>query len=419
MGQALLPGDKSISHRAAMIAAIAEGKSVISNFASSLDCQSTLDCLKSLGASVYQQGSVVEIEGRGLDGLCPPGAILDAGNSGSTMRMLSGILAGQNFTSEITGDDSLRRRPMQRIIEPLQAMGARIEAREGKYAPLRITGGRLSPINFIPPVASAQVKSCVLLAGLFADGVTTILERIKTRNHTELMLKEFGAEISSYGDQISITGRPKLQGRHYAVPADLSSAAFFIVAALIVPGSEIVIKDVGLNPSRTGILHALSRLGARIGIENERKQHGEPVGDLIVTHSRLFAGQETGTLRGELIANIIDEVPVLAVLATQVDGGITFRDAQELRVKESDRIRAVVGGLRAMGAEVDEFEDGMAVKGRQRLRGAQVDSCGDHRIAMAFAIAGLIAEGETEILGSQSAAISFPEFFATLDGLSQ
>jgi 3-phosphoshikimate 1-carboxyvinyltransferase len=324
--------------------------------------------------------------------------------------MLSGILAGQKFTTGITGDESIQRRPMRRIIDPLTLMGARIEAREDNFAPLRITGGNLKGIEYSPPIASAQVKSCILLAGLFADGRTTVIEKTPTRNHTEVMMRECGAAISDAG--ISVLGRkPLLALGDYTVAGDLSSAAFFIVAALITPNAELRLRQIGNNPSRTALIDVLRELGARIEIENPRLAHGEPVAEIVVKSSELKGDLE---LSGAIIANLIDEIPILAVAATKLCGTLTIREAHELRVKESDRIRAIVENLRRMGVEVEEFEDGLRLMGPQSLSGAQIESFGDHRIAMSFAVAGLVAEGETEIFGADAASVSLPEFFQIL-----
>lgn len=415
-GDFQLPGDKSISHRSAMFAAIGDGQSIIRNYSSARDCQSTLDCLEALGVKVNRQEERITIDGVGLDGLQPSPEVLDAGNSGSTIRMLSGILAGQSFSTEITGDESIQRRPMKRIIDPLVLMGARIEARDGNFAPLKITGGNLRAIEYRPPVASAQVKSCVLLAGLFAEGKTSVIEKTPTRNHTEVMMRETGAAIETEpyedGEMISVTGRKPLRALgDYTVAGDLSSAAFFIAAALISPDAGIRLRHIGINPSRIGLIEVLKRIGGRIEIENQRLAHGEPVADIFAQSSELRGDLE---LSGAIIANLIDEIPILAVAATQLDGTLTIRGAHELRVKESDRIRAIVDNLRLMGIEVEEFDDGMRIKGKQKLSGARVDSCGDHRIAMSFAVAGLIATGQTEIAGADAASVSLPEFYQLL-----
>ncbi|MGH9841134.1 MAG: 3-phosphoshikimate 1-carboxyvinyltransferase [Blastocatellia bacterium] len=408
-GDFQLPGDKSISHRSAMFAAIGDGVSRIRNYSSARDCQSTLDCLEALGVQVKREPGLITVQGVGIDGLRAPSQVLDAGNSGTTIRLLSGILAGQNFRTEITGDESIRRRPMKRIIEPLTKMGARIEARDDSFAPLVIHGGNLKTVEYEPPVASAQVKSCVLLAGLFTEGKTTVIEKTPTRNHTEVMLRECGAATEIEGGRISVIGRQPLRALgDYTVAGDLSSAAFFIVAALIVPDAEISLRHIGVNPSRTALIDVLRQIGAKIEITNRRLAHGEPVADIIARTSNLAGDLE---LSGAVIANLIDEIPVLAVAATKLDGALTIRDARELRVKESDRIRAIADNLRRMGIEVNEFEDGLQMRGKQTLRGARVESFGDHRIAMAFAVAGLIAAGKTEIHDADAASVSLPEFY--------
>lgn len=413
-GDFQLPGDKSISHRSAMFAAIGDGQSKLRNYSSARDCQSTLDCLEALGVSVKREPEVITVEGVGFDGLRQASQVLDVGNSGSTIRMLSGILAGQNFTTEITGDESIQRRPMKRIIDPLTLMGASVEAGEGNFAPLKISGGNLLAIEYTPPIASAQVKSCVLLAGLFAGGKTTVVEKTPTRNHTEVMLREVGAaiEISEDGERISVVGGQRLKPLgDYTVAGDLSSAAFFIVAALIAPDAEIKLQHIGVNPSRTALIDVLKQIGGQIEVENQRLAHGEPVADFVIRSSKLSGDLE---LSGAVIANLIDEIPILAVAATQLAGTLTIRDARELRVKESDRIRSIVDNLRLMGIEVEEFDDGLRLTGKQQLRGARVESFGDHRIAMAFTVAGLIAEGETEIVGAEAASVSLPEFYQLL-----
>ena len=420
-GTIRLPCDKSISHRSAMLAAIADGTSRITNFAASEDCSSTLKCLEGLGVHVGRDGTTVEIKGRGKHGLQVPRGPLDCGNSGTTMRLLSGILAGQSFETTLVGDESLSRRPMRRIIGPLSEMGAAIESTDG-HAPLAITGrSPLHSIDFTLPVASAQLKSCVLLAGLFADGETSVVEPIPTRDHTERMLRGFGVEVRAEdapgGKRISLTGDSRLVARNITVPSDISSAAFFLVAAACLPGSNIEMPNVGLNPTRAGILEVLRRFGVLIEIGGESLSGGEPVGTLVVKDHSELNGGDSNRIDGPIVANIIDEVPILAVFGTQVQGGIEVRDAGELRVKESDRIAAVAENLRRMEADVEEFEDGLRV-GRSRLKGATVDSFGDHRIAMAFAVAGLLAEGETEIRGAECAAVSFPNFFDVLSSIT-
>lgn len=415
-GDFQLPGDKSISHRSALFAALGAGSSQLRNYSSARDCQSTLDCLAALGVQIKREPDLITIEGAGLAGLRPSSGRLDAGNSGSTIRMLAGILAGQDFTTEITGDESIERRPMKRIIEPLKLMGARIEARDENFAPLKIRGGQLRAIEYTPPVASAQVKSCVLLAGLFAEGKTTVVEKTPTRNHTEVMLRQCGALIDvaphADGARISVTGQHPVRALGaYTVAGDLSSAAFFIVAALLVPNAEIRLRHIGINPSRTALLEVLKGMGGQIEIANQRLAHGEPVADIVARSSTLRGALE---LSGAVIANLIDEIPILAVAATQLDGTLVIRDARELRVKESDRLHAITDNLRRMGVTVEEFADGLSLSGPQQLRGAQLESFDDHRIAMAFAVAGLIATGETDIFGADAASVSLPEFYQLL-----
>lgn len=414
-GALRLPGDKSISHRYAILGAIAEGETRIRNYATGADCRSTLECLRALGTPVEREGEEVVIRGRGLGGFEPAAATLDAGNSGSTMRLLAGVLAGQPFVTRISGDASLSRRPMDRILRPLTLMGAEVKAREDRFPPLEIRGGPLRAIEYELPVASAQVKSCVLLAGLYAEGRTTVVEPVRTRDHTEIALRHFGAEIETAGRRISVAGRPRLEGRRLEVPGDLSSAAFFIAAALILPGSELVIEDVGLNPTRSALLDVLCSMGARIRILNLREQAGELVGDVEVRSSPVRGG----AIEKATTAALIDEIPVLAVLGALSEEGLTVRDAAELRVKETDRIATVAENLRRMGAVIETSADGFHVPGRQKLRGAALDSFGDHRIAMAFSIAALAAEGESLLEGAEAAAVSFPEFFHLLGELTR
>ena len=421
MGTIRLPGDKSISHRAALLSAIADGTSRITNFAESEDCTSTLTCLAGLGVEIKRDGSTLDITGGGKRGLSAPPVPLDCGNSGTTMRLLSGIVAGQPFETTLTGDESLSRRPMRRIIGPLSQMGAEIRSADG-MAPLAIRGKcPLNPIIFALPVASAQLKSCVLLAGLYAEGDTTVREPVPTRDHTERMLRAFGVDIrvndSPNGRAITVAGDSELTATDVTIPSDVSSAAFFLVAAACLAGSSVELPDVGLNPTRTGVIDVLRRFGARIDIEEEAESGGEPIGKLIVKDHSTLGSRDSNLIGGPIVANLIDEVPILAVFGTQVEGGIEIRDAGELRVKESDRIAAVAENLRRMGAEVEEFDDGLRV-GRSRLKGASIESFGDHRIAMAFAVAGLFAEGETEIRGHECAAVSFPSFFDVLSSVT-
>ncbi len=394
------PGDKSISHRYAMIAALAEGASELRHFAAAADCHSTLDCMKALGATVKVDKDTVRIAGRGLRGLKGTRRALDAGNSGTTMRLLAGILAGQEFTSQLTGDASLQKRPMKRIVGPLRQMGADIRARDDNFAPLEIRGGRLHGIDFKMPMASAQVKSAVLLAGLFAEGETIVTEPARTRDHTELALEEFGAPIEKSGKTIRIqglaagNGTAKLQSRSLDIPGDLSSAVFFIAAASLFPDSNLLIHNVGLNPTRTAILDLFVSMGASFQMLSVRSAHGEIVGDLAVKGASL----KGGVIEGQQIPLVIDELPMLAALGPYTEQGIEIRDAAELRVKESDRIAALAENLRRMGATVEERPDGLRVEGRAagKLRGAEIEPHGDHRIAMAFAVAALGANEDLE-----------------------
>ena len=421
-GNVVLPGDKSISHRAAMFSAIASGTSEIENFAASDDCSSTLKCLEKLGVEYVRSGTRLTVHGRGKNGLTAPIEPLDCGNSGTTMRLISGILAGQPFVTTLIGDESLSVRPMRRVIDPLNEMGANIESVDG-HAPLLIKGTKdLRPIEYILPVASAQIKSCVLLAGLFATGDTSVTENGRTRDHTERMLRNFGASISIVdhedGNRITISGNSQLTGGDINVPSDVSASAFFAVAAACQDGSHVSMNNVGLNPTRNGYLDVLRRFGANIKIFDEHETGGEPCGTIAVFGGGELGGTpETRVIKGEMIANVIDEIPILAVFGTQVSGGIEIRDAGELRVKESDRIASVVENLKRMGADVTEYDDGLRV-GCSKLKGAEIDSFGDHRIAMAFAVAGLFASGETTIIGAECAAVSFPGFFESLESIA-
>jgi len=411
-GSLRLPGDKSISHRYGMLAAFADGVSRFTNFSTGADCASTLSCMQALGAKVNRINDEA-IEVTGVAGsVTPSGQPLDCGNSGSTMRMISGLLAPQcgNFT--LIGDASLSRRPMERIRKPLEAMGAHITLTDG-HAPLTIHGRSLKPIDYTTPVPSAQVKTCVLLASLQTDGTTTVREAVRTRDHSELALRAFGATLSRTIDSVSIAGPQQLHAIDAAVPGDISSAAFFLCAAALFPGSGLVLDSLGLNPTRATLLDVLTALGASIAVLNLEERNAELVGTVQI--SAPPEGLGTTAVTGALAAQLIDELPVLAAIAPYTSGGIRIRDAKELRVKESDRIDLVVKNLRAMGAEVAEFEDGVDVPGGQTLHGATVDSGGDHRIAMAFSVAALRAEGESVIQGAESAAISFPEFFDLLD----
>lgn len=413
-GSVLVPGDKSISHRYAMIAAIAEGASKIHNYATGADCHSTLDCLRGLGIVWRKNGNDVEVEGRGLNGMTQPGEPLDAGNSGSTIRMLSGILAAQPFETTIGGDESLSRRPMERIMKPLREMGADIEAQDTRYPPLTIRGGALRAIDYTLPVASAQVKSCVLLAGLFADGETIVREPVQTRDHTEVALRTFGAEVTSRKGMIAIHGKPALKAQELLVPGDISSAAFFLVAASMLPGSDLVIRAVGLNPTRTALIDFLVGVGARIRVLDIEQSGGELIGNLHVAGGSITGG----TIEGALTAALIDEIPALAVLGAVSREGLVVKDAGELRVKETDRIATVVENFRRMGVAVEAGADGFRVPGGQKFHAAELDSFGDHRIAMAFAVAALAADGESVVRGADAASVSFPEFFTSLRAVS-
>ena len=419
-GSVGLPGDKSISHRTALIAALASGKTDIRRFSSAQDCASTLACLQQLGVSIeIDDAGLVHIEG--TQQLKAPTAPLDCGNSGSTMRILAGVLAGQNFTAELIGDESLSSRPMRRIIEPLELMGARIESNDGK-PPLRIHGSNsLLPITYELPVASAQVKSAILFAALFANGRTTVIEKSPSRDHTERLFNGFGVPVTT-NDALSITidGPARFTGGAIAIPGDISSAAYFIAAAMLLPNSELTIAEVGLNPTRAAFLSVFNSWGADISTSDVRTERNEPVGRITVRGGlRSVPREEDRILSGAMIPSLIDELPLLAVVGTQVPGGIQIRDAEELRLKESDRLQATAINLRAMGADVDEFDDGIAVSGPTQLRGAAIDSFNDHRIAMAFSIAALLADGETEIKNSECVAISFPEFFSILNTVAE
>jgi len=410
-----LPGDKSISHRYAILASLAEGVSEIRNYSSSADCRSTIECMRKLGIEIDVSPERVRVVGKGLDGLRAPKRALDSGNSGSTIRMLSGVLAGQNFTSTITGDKSLQRRPMRRVAEPLRQMGADIRAKDGDRAPIEIHGAKLRAIDHTPPIPSAQVKSAILLAGLYADGVTTVRESVRTRDHTEITLREMGANIESSKGEIRIHPRPRLQAHQFIVPGDLSGSVFLIGAALVLPESAIMLHNVGLNPTRTKVLDFLISIGACINLASVQLREGELIGDV----SARYAPLSGGTISGPQVVEMIDELPMLAALGPYTEQGIEIHDAKELRVKESDRIAALSEGLKAMGAKVEEFPDGMRVEGKSagKLRGAKVDPQGDHRIAMALAIAALGAQGDTGIRDSECVGISFPEFFKTLEKL--
>lgn len=407
-GRLRVAADKSISHRAALIGALTDGETAIENFLAADDCLSTLACLRALGVPVDRRGGAVVVRGGGMR-LRAPSEVLDAGNSGTTIRLLTGVLAAQPFVAEITGDASLRRRPMDRVIQPLAQMGARIEALGGgRCPPLRITGGPLRGITYTLQVASAQVKSAVLLAGLQAAGATTVVEPVPSRDHTERMLRWFGAAVRRDGDRITVAAA-SLRARPVSVPGDISSAAFFLAAAAARPGSEVTVEAVGVNPTRTGVLDVLRAMGAAVEIRNAVERCGEPVGDVVIRGGRLRGVR----IAGAVIPRVIDELPVLCVAAAAAGGATTIADAAELRVKESDRIGVMARGLRALGIEVDEHPDGMTIHGG-RLRSGAVDSGGDHRVAMAFAVAGLLADGPVTVSGADVVAVSFPGFFDTL-----
>jgi len=409
-GSLRLPGDKSISHRYAMIASIAEGSSRLEGYSTGADCQSTLGCVEALGIRVERAPGVVIVHGTGLDGWRAPSGQLDAGNSGSTIRMISGMLAAQPFDSTIGGDESLSKRPMERIMKPLALMGARITAHNGKYPPLSIHGGRLTGIEYEPPMASAQVKTCVLFAGLHAEGVTSVIEKTQTRNHTEVALHEFGAKLRHEGDVISVEGRPRLKARTLQVPGDLSSAAFFLVATLLRPDSHLVLEGVGISPSRTALIDWLRSIGANIEVRDQKLSAGEPIGTIEVHSSDI----EGGIIEKAMTAALIDEIPVLAVLGATSRKGLIVRDASELRVKETDRIATVAENMQRMGVKMEVGPDGFSIPGGQKFRAAMVDSFGDHRIAMAFAVAALAADGDCTIDNAEAASVSFPEFYDTL-----
>ena len=410
-GELSVPGDKSISHRAVMFGSLASGTTEITHFLKGADCLSTIGCFRQMGVEIEEQKDRILVHGRGLHGLSAPSSVLDCGNSGTTTRLISGILAGQSFSSQLTGDASIRKRPMGRIIRPLRQMGASIESLSGNgCAPLRIEGRPLHAISYDSPVASAQVKSCVLLAGLYADGPTSVTEPALSRNHTELMLSSLGAELTRKGTTATINPEPVLTGTSIHVPGDISSAAFFLAAGLMVPGSEILLKNVGINPTRDGILRVIRAMGGSLEILNRTNSGGEEAADLLVRSSSLH-----GTvLEGELIPTLIDEIPVIAVLAAFAEGTTIIRNAEELKVKESNRLDIMVDGLSRMGADIEGTDDGMIIRGGKSLHGAVIDSHLDHRIAMSFAVAALAADGETEILDADCVNISYPEFYRDL-----
>ena len=410
-GEVSVPGDKSISHRAVMFGSLAKGTTKITHFLEGADCLSTISCFRKMGIDIENNSGEILVHGKGLHGLSAPVDILDVGNSGTTTRLISGILAGQNFVSELTGDDSIQSRPMKRIMTPLLSMGADIASIKGNNCvPLRIIGHPLKAIHYDSPVASAQVKSCVLLAGMYSDGITSVTEPVLSRNHTEIMLNYFGAQVTSEGTTASIAPEPSLFAREITVPGDISSAAFFIAAGLLIPGSELLIKNVGINPTRDGILRVCRQMGANLELLNTRTQCGEPVADILVKHSEL-----NGTvIEGDLIPTLIDELPVIAVMAACANGETIIRNAEELKVKESNRLEIIVHHLSEMGCDITGTEDGMIIRGGKPLHGAVLDSHLDHRIAMSFAVAGLVADGETEITNADCVNISYPGFYRDL-----
>lgn len=410
-GEVTVPGDKSISHRAVMFGALSQGITEVTNFLQGADCLSTIDCFRRLGIQIKNTPEKIVIHGKGLHGLTQSDSILDVGNSGTTTRLISGILAGQTFETTLNGDASIQSRPMKRIMEPLSLMGADIVSLRGNHcAPLQIRGTALHGIHYHSKVASAQVKSCILLAGLYADGLTSVTEPSVSRNHTELMLRGFGANVLCEGKTASITPNPELYGQKIEVPGDISSAAYFIAAGLLVPGSEILIKNVGINPTRDGLLRVCNAMGADIELKNKREHGGEPVADILVRHSNLNAA----TIEGEIIPTLIDELPMIAVMACFAKGTTIIKDAAELKVKESDRIAVMVENLSRMGAHITAADDGMIIEGGYPLHGAEIDSHLDHRIAMSFAVAALAAEGETKILDADCVNISYPNFYKDL-----
>jgi len=406
-GSCCVPGDKSISHRAALIGSMAEGKTVIHNFSKGDDCRRTLQCLKALGVEIQQENAKLCIQGRGLNGFCEPDNLLDAVNSGTTLRLLLGLLTGQDFFSVITGDPSLCRRPMGRVIEPLVKMGAEIRARcDNTLPPICIRGtNSVHPLEYTLPIPSAQVKSAILLAGMNAKGQTTVVQQLPSRDHTERMLQYFGAPLTIKDNVICLQGKRPIKGQEIRIPGDISSAAFIMVAAVLVPGSQVLIKDVGINPTRTGIIDVLRMMGAEIEVLDQRSWNGEPVADLMIR-----SGQLKGTeIKNPLLPRVLDEIPVLAVAAAAAEGETVISDAAELRVKETDRLKAIASELRKMKIEIKEKHDGLIIRGGQ-LRAARVKSWGDHRMAMALAVAGLIADGETVIEDADCIDISFPDF---------
>lgn len=410
------PPDKSISHRSVIFSSLAKGTSTVRNFLRAHDTLSTMNAFRSLGIEIIDEGPALTIHGKGVHGLSEPQDVIDCGNSGTTIRLLSGVLSGSPFFSVLTGDSSLRTRPMGRVIKPLSLMGARIIARDdNRYPPLAIKGGNLSPIKYVMPVASAQVKSSLLLAGLYAEGNTEIVEPVKSRDHSEKMLTAFGADLTVEGLRIIVRGGREMRPLDTQVPGDFSSAAFFIVASLLIPGAEITARNVGLNPTRTGLLGVLKDMGAVIEVSNIHNVSGEPVGDI---YCRGKSALKAVSITGEMVPSLIDEFPILCVAAALAEGTTTIKGAEELRVKESDRIHTIATELRKMGVDLEEYPDGLSIKGTEKIYGAEVESHGDHRIAMSMAVAALAAEGRTVINGASAVDISFPGFFDIIARLS-
>lgn len=415
-GEITVPGDKSISHRSIMLGSIASGTTEVHGFLNGADCISSMNCFRQMGVDIAYDGSIVTIHGNGLHGLKAPADTLDVGNSGTTTRLMSGILAAQNFSSRVIGDDSICRRPMKRIMTPLAMMGADITSERGNdCAPLIINGRKLKGIHYNSPVASAQVKSCVLLAGLYADGETSVTEPYVSRNHTELMLNAFGGSCTTIGTTATVTSDPVLTGQKIVVPGDISSAAYFLVAGLITGNSEITIKNVGINPTRDGIIDVIKMMGGDMTFANVNADSGEPTADITVKTSSL----KGCVIEGDIIPKLIDEIPVIAILACFAEGETVIKDAAELKVKESNRIDVMVNNLSAMGADITGTDDGMIIRGGKPLHGAVIHSRKDHRIAMSFAIAAMCAEGETEILDADCVNISYPDFYRDLEKLQK
>ncbi|MCL6571917.1 MAG: 3-phosphoshikimate 1-carboxyvinyltransferase [Bacillus sp. (in: Bacteria)] len=413
-GEVTIPGDKSISHRSVMFGSIAHGVTLVTNFLPGDDCLSTISCFRQLGVKIEEFDNQLRISGNGFEGLTEPDEVLNVGNSGTTIRLLMGILAGRPFFSSLVGDASIGKRPMTRVTNPLRNMGALIDGRKkGNFAPISIRGGSLTPINYHLPVASAQVKSAVILAGLQAEGETTILEPAETRDHTERMIRKFGGEILKSNRTITVKGGQRLIASTINVPGDISSAAFFLVAGAIVPGSEIILKNVGLNPTRTGIIEVMRKMGADLQIIVTKEDSFEPFGDLIIKTSNL-----TGTVvEGDLIPKLIDEIPIIALLATQAEGMTIIKDAEELKVKETNRIDTVVQELRKLGARIEATDDGMIIHGKSKLSGGSVSSHGDHRIGMMLGIAALLCKNEVTLENPEAISVSYPNFFAQLNSL--